>query len=93
MKWMIEDIYKLRPFRKDIFDLYDLYYLLTAPVKVRFSCYGEEHEVEGIQEDGGIVVRFDEKWFRTVDDFFQKAERDGELLTSIYEDMYDFEVL
>ena len=93
MKWMIEDIYKLRPFNRDIFDLYDLYYLLTAPVKVRFSCYGEEHEVEGVREDGGIVVRFDEKWFRTADDFFQKAERDGELLTSIYEDMYDFEVL
>lgn len=40
------------------------------------------HEVEAVEEEGAIVIRFDDEWFRTVDDFFQKAELDGELLTN-----------
>ena len=92
MKWMIEDIYRLRKFDKEDVELYDLYYLLTSPVKVSFTFEGEAHEVEAVQEGGGVVVRFDDKWFRTVDDFFQKAELDGELLTMRYEELYDFEV-
>ena len=39
-----------------------------------------------------IAVCFDGKWFRTVDDFFAKAEINGELLTALYEELYDFEV-
>ena len=73
--------------------LYDLYYLLLSPVKVRFSFEGTSHEVEALEEDGGIVIRFDDQWYRTVDDFFQKAELDGEKLTTLYEELYDFEVL
>ena len=93
MKWMIEDIYRLRKFDKEDMWLYDLYYLLLSPVKVRFSFEGTSHEVEALEEDGGIVIRFDDQWYRTVDDFFQKAELDGEKLTTLYEELYDFEVL
>lgn len=39
------------------------------------------------------MIRFDNEWFRTIDDFFQKAELDGELLTTRYEELYDFEVI
>ena len=92
MKWTINDIYKLRPFDTDCMDLYDLYYVLNQPHKVRFSFEGTTHEAEAVQEDGGIVIRFDEKWYRTIDDFFQKAELDGELLTTRYEELFDFEV-
>ncbi len=93
MKWMISDIYELRSFDRDSFGLYDLYYLLQSPVKVRFTFEGEMHETEAVQEDGQIAVRFDDQWFRTVDDFFKKAELDGELITSCYEELFDFEVL
>ncbi len=93
MKWMIEDIYKLREFDKEDMWLYDLYYLLASPVKVNFQFEEDTHEVEAVEEDGAIVIRFDDKWFRTVDDFFQKAELDGELLVMRYEELYDFEVL
>ncbi len=92
MKWMIEDIYRLQEFDKENLWLYDLYYLLTSPVKVKFKFEDKLHEVESVEEDGAIVIRFDDKWFRTVDDFFQKAELDGELLTARYEELYDFEV-
>ena len=72
--------------------LYDLYYLLKSPAKVRFNFEGDGHEVEALEEEEAIVIRFDDRWFRTIDDFFQKAELDGELLTTRYEELYDFEV-
>ena len=93
MKWMIEDTYKLREFDPNFTELYDLYYVLNEPAKVRFSFEDKEYEVESVKEEGGIVIRFDGKWFRDVDDFFKKAELDGELLTTRYEELYDFEVL
>ena len=93
MKWMAEDIYKLRAFDAEEMWLYDLYYLLKTPNQVLFKFEETTHEVEAVEEDGAIVIRFDDHWFRTIDDFFQKAELDGELLTTRYEELYDFEVL
>lgn len=93
MKWMTEDIYKLREFDTEGMWLYDLYFLLKTPKNVRFKLEETPHEVEAVEEDCAIVIRFDDRWFRTIDDFFQKAELDGELLTTRYEELYDFEVL
>ena len=64
------------------------FYTLTNPTEDdRFLL------VEAVSEDGALVVRFDDRWFRTVDDFFQKAELGGELVTTCYEELYDFEVI
>ena len=93
MKWMIEDIYKLKAFDEEDMRLYDLYYALGTPVRVRFTFEQKRHEVEAVEEDGAVVIRFDDHWYRTVDDFFQKAELDGELRTSRYEELYGFEVV
>ncbi|MCR5781128.1 MAG: sel1 repeat family protein [Clostridia bacterium] len=92
MKWLIRDIYALRPFDPGNIRLYDLYYLLLSPVKVAFRFEEDEHEAEAAEEDGNVVIRFDDHWYRTVDDFFQNAELDGELMTARYEELYDFEV-
>jgi hypothetical protein len=92
MKWMIEDIYRLRPFDGDSMDLYDLYYVLRSPVKVRFMFEGKTHEVEAVEEDGVLSIRFDEGWYRSVDSFFRSAELEGELLTARYEELYDFQL-
>jgi len=93
MKWMIEDIYRLREFDREDVRLYDLCYLLVSPAKVRFRFEDGAHEVEAVEEDGAVVIRFDDGWFRTADDFFRNAELDGELITTRYEELYDFEVL
>lgn len=92
MKWMTEDIYKLRSFDAAEMWLYDLYYLLKSPIKVTFRFEDDRHKVEALEEEDAVVIRFDDKWFRTIDDFFQKAEMDGEFLTTRYEELYDFEV-
>ncbi len=93
MKWMIADIYRLRPFDEEDFSLYDLFWLLERPVKVRFIFDSETHEVEAVQEEGGLSIRLDDAWYRTVDDFFGKAEIDGELITTLYEELMDFGVV
>ena len=92
MKWMIGDIYRLREFDPGNMELYDLYHVFKGPAKVLFSFEDKEYEAESVKEEGGIVIRFDGKWFRDVDEFFKKAELDGELLTTRYEELYDFEV-
>ncbi len=93
MKWMIWDIYKLREFDPENFELYDLYYLLQQPVKVQFKFEDQVYEVEMSEENGESGIRFGKTWYHTVDDFFQKATLVGELLTMRYEELYDFEVI
>ncbi|MBE6016803.1 MAG: sel1 repeat family protein [Lachnospiraceae bacterium] len=92
MKWMISDIYKLRAFNPEFMDLFDLYHVLKEPATAAFTCEGRSHAVEAVPEEDGIAIRFDDIWYRNVDDFFAKAKADGELLTSIYEELYDWEV-
>ena len=93
MKWMIADIYKLRKFDPKDFSLYDLYYLLSTPAKARFLFEETPYEVEAVNEEGGIAIRFGETWYRDIDDFFAKAELEGELLTTRFEELYGWEVL
>ncbi len=89
MKWLEEDMERLDAVE---LDLYSLYVILKKPAIVTFGYEGKKMQVESVDEDGEIVIRFGDKWFRTVDDFFAKAQIDGELLTTLYDDFYDWEV-
>lgn len=93
MKWLTEDMYTVTEFDRADFDLYDLYYLFREPVMVRFRYEGKEYEIEAVQEDEGVAINFDGKWFKTVDDFFRKAELDGVRLPVLYYRLYGFEVI
>ena len=71
---------------------------MRKPALVCFTYYNEEaepetHEVEAVQEGGDIAIRFDDHWYHNVDDFFGKAELEGELLTRLYEELFDFELM
>ncbi|MBP5273644.1 MAG: sel1 repeat family protein [Abditibacteriota bacterium] len=92
MKWMTEDIYRLRPFDPENVMLYDLYHVLKSPAKAAFGFDGETFEAEALEENGEPAIRFGDGWFRDTDDFFRKAEIDGELLTYLYDELYDFRV-
>ena len=93
MKWTVEDLYSMIPFDETDFDLYDLYWLLREPVKVAFRYEGKKCEVESSQDEGTMAIRFEDKWFRTIDDFFNKAVIDGKLLIAVYSDLYGFGVI
>lgn len=90
MKWLIEDLYKLIEFDDEMFDFYDLYYLLKKPAKVTFEYEGEVQNLESLIENGECVIHFNDSWYRNVDEFFSKACVDGEKLTSLYNDLYGF---
>ena len=92
MKDLTRKIYALRKMDYDCISLFDLYELLPEPCLIRFYYEGEIHEAEAVEEDGAVVIRFDRKWYRTVDDFFEKAQIGNALLTSLYEELYGFEV-
>lgn len=92
MKWMIGDIYRLTEPDPGCIGLYDLYEVLNKPAAVTFFFEDRSFEVESVQDKEGLSIRFGDKWYRTIDDFFRKAQIDGELLTTLYAEVYDFKV-
>ena len=94
MKWLIEDLYKLEEFDDLFMDVYDLYHVLSKPAAVTFLYNGEVHTVKSVEEDGAVSINLDEvKWYKTIDEFFEKAEIDSKAITDIYLELYGFEVI
>ena len=93
MKWLVEDIYTIiEPDMTDL-DLYDLYHVLKTPVKIGFNYEGEEYIVESVEENGRVHVKFGDKWYEDIDDFFKKATIDNERLPVLYYSLYAFKVV
>lgn len=93
MKWLIDDLYELMEIDEDFFDFYDLYYFLKTPHKITFEYKGKIQELESVMEGQECSVCFNGKWFRTRDDFFKDAAIGNDRLTSVYRDLYGFEVI
>lgn len=95
MEEIIDNLYRLKDFDKTNYDLYDLYYLLKKPVKIRFDYKGKEYIVESVCEDDGTMsVCFDGKWFHTLTDALMKTKNDdGYYITLSAWKMKDFEVI
>ncbi len=93
MKWLIDDLYELIEFDNEYFDFYDMYYLLKKPHKIRFEYEDNEYQIESVIEGNECTVKFENKWFHSRDDFFMDAYIDDAKLTTIYDELYGFEVL
>jgi len=95
MKWLIDDLYGLIEFDEDYFDFFDLYYLLKSPHKISFEYKEKIQNLESVMEGDECTVCFNGKWFRSRDDFFKDALIVGTniKLTSVYRDLYAFEVI
>lgn len=92
MKWLIEDLYSMIKFDEEDFDLYDLYYLLKTPYTVRFRFNRKSYQVKSVEIDGTVAIQFDNKWYRTLDDFFNNAAIGNNKLITLDNDLYGFEV-
>ena len=90
MKQLVLGIDSLRPPDPENINLFDLYRLMQVPCKVRFLYRGEVHEVEGELEDAQISIRFDRKWYLTLDDFFLRAVLDGKPVAALWDQMTQF---
>ena len=93
MKWLIGDLYELIDFDEFEFDLYDLYYVLTKPSKVSFKYDEKLQTIESVEDDDDMGICFNGKWYKGVDEFFAKAVIDDKKLTSIYDELYRFEII
>lgn len=93
MKWLIDDLYELIEFDEDYFDFYDLYYLLKTPHKITFDYEDDVYSLESVMEGGECAVNFNGKWFHSRDDFFADAVIGDTKLTTVYDDLYAFEVI
>ena len=92
MNWLVNDIYELTEFDETEFDLYDLYYLLKQEHTVTFEYRGQTHEIESKKTEEGMIIRFDEKWYKDIQDFFAKANLEEDSLEYCYPYIENMEV-
>ena len=89
----VDRYYQLVDFEEKDLDLYTMSYLMKNPVMIHFMYNNETFEVETVDEEGEIVVRFGEKWYRSVEDFYMDARIGENSITSLAYEFYDFEVI
>ncbi|SCW68502.1 hypothetical protein SAMN02910456_02579 [Ruminococcaceae bacterium YRB3002] len=73
-------------------DIYDLYWMADQPCKVVFMYGSRRFSVDCAQEEDGIIIMFDGRWFRSVQDLLEKAVIDGRKLVYIYDELHGMEV-
>ncbi len=86
-------LYKLTPFDKRKTDFYDLFYLTEKPGKYAFKYKGKKIEIEVTEENGERAIGWQGKWYRSFEDFCQKAEIGKKMFTTVYDEFYDLEVV
>ncbi|MCD7741404.1 MAG: sel1 repeat family protein [Ruminococcus sp.] len=94
MKGMIEHLYRLIPLNRNDFGLYDLYEVMKDPVNVRFTYAGKQYIIESSREpDGTIAVKFEGKWYHSVNDMLMNAHIGDERITDYEWRHVDFEIM
>ena len=73
-------------------DLYDIFHVAREECRAAFLYNGRRFVIGCIREDGDMVIKFDGKWFRNVRAFLEKAKIDGRHLTTLYDELYGWEV-
>ena len=85
---IIRFLYRLTPFDINRADFYDLFYLLQKPGKYSIKRNRKKLHIEVIEEDGTPAIGYNGKWYRSYEEFCQKAEVDGKKFTKIYDELY-----
>ncbi len=81
-------LYDLTKFDGKDADFYDLFYLTEKPGKYSVTCRGRKFTIEVVEdEDGTRALKYESKWYRSFADLCQKAEMDGDKLTTIYDEI------
>lgn len=92
MRYLVKDFYNIVMFDDTSFGLYDLFYVLETPKTVSFKYNRRPFTVRAIKSEEGPAIRFEEEWFRDINDFFSRACINGKRITSLYNSLYDFVV-
>ena len=92
MGMIVKTLYEIKDFDFDDIVFWDLPYLMDKYRNISFKYQGEVFHIETDENQGETAVKFEDTWYKTKQDFFEKARIDEKLLTAIYEDLYKFEV-
>ena len=92
MEMVIMKMHDLLPESSKRIDLYDLFWIAKQECKIVFEYQDRRFVIECIEEDGEIVIKFDYKWYRNPRSFLEKAKIDENHITTLYDELYDFEV-
>ena len=89
MEMAIRELYTMIDIDYEDLNMFDMFEVLTRPVKVSFRMHGEdtEHILEAVDEDG-IAIRYDDKWYRSVNELFVKSNLGKEAIHT-----YDIRVI
>lgn len=93
MMWLIDDLYKIKEFDKNDFDLYDLFYLLKKPSRMSFKYNDKTFVVHSFLENERLLIEFNDKVYDKREEFFTHATIDNVLLTHLYFDLDNFELI
>ena len=85
---IVRSLYELIDFNEESFDLYDIFYLENRPGKITFRKDDKKYTIKISEEDNEI--HFDGKWYRNFLELCEKAVIDGEKITSLYYDLYEW---
>lgn len=87
-------LYKVYPFNYDDFNFFDLFYLFLKPHKIKLFYNGKIHIIESIFDEDAIRVKYNDKYFKSVENFLINALIDNKHIYVIeYEDFYRLELV
>jgi len=93
MEHLIGGLYEMTECDLNNLRLYDLHHILKTPGKVEFDYRGSTYEVESIDKDRKIMVRFGQKQYDSIRDFFSDAAIGGRKLITIPYELKYFRVM
>ncbi|MBR4760625.1 MAG: sel1 repeat family protein [Lachnospiraceae bacterium] len=94
---IVRKLYELTEFDIQTATFYDLFYLTKEPCNLSFKYYDRKYKIE-IKKDEEennekTAICFEGKWYRSFEEFCEKAKIENEKITVVYDEIYDPEVL
>lgn len=90
---IIDELYSLISFDEDTADIFDLYYLLKTPHKIKLRYEDQELSLESSEDEGRCAINFNGKWFRDRYEFYARATIGDRYIYSMCDDLYGIEVI
>ena len=82
IKWITQDIYSLKEFDYNSFDLFDVFYLLDKVHEISFKCDGKEITIQIDKKEEGYKITCMGKGYASYEEFLNKATLDGEAIVA-----------
>lgn len=77
---------------KNRLDIYDLFWISKKECKVAFLYNNRRFIIDVVEGTEGNAIKFENKWYRSAKDFFEKAEIGARKIVYLYDELFDMEV-